>query len=301
MSTAKHRSFFCWAMAAPAVLLTLVLGIYPMLDTVRLSFMSYNLLQVRQTGSEFVGLENFRGLLGNPDFVQTIYNTILFVVIVVAVVVTLGLALAHLLNRDFRGRGTFRAITVVGWFMPPVVASAIWVWVYQPQRSPINDLLSRAGVIEAPIRFLTDTASWLGVSIPMLSVSAVRVWNGLPFVMVFLLAGLQSIPTDVYEAAAIDGAGPFTRLRYITLPMLRPVLAVMIALLLMLGIGHFDFNYIMTGGGPQNLTNILAVTAYQQAFTFLRFDVAAAASTIILLLSSIVAVFYIIERMKTED
>jgi ABC-type sugar transport system permease subunit len=285
-------------MVTPALLVVLVLGMYPMLDSLRISVLQYDLLRIANEGTPFVGLQNYITIFNDARFIKTLINTIAFVIIAVSVVVTLGLFLAQVLNMNFRGRGVVRMIVLVPWFIPPVVASMVWIWIFQTDRSPINHILRELGLITSNIGFLTNTDTVGPVSIPMLAVSSVRVWNGLPFVVIFLLAGLQSLPHELYEAAEIDGANRVQRFLYITLPLLRPVLSILITLLAIGGIGHFEFNYIMTGGGPRDLTNIMAVLSYQQAFVFHRFDFAAAISGIILLLTGPIAVIYIYNQIK---
>lgn len=296
----REKYIFCYIMVAPALIITLALGIYPMGASMVMSFLQYDLLSINEVGTPFVGLRNYETVFSDPRFVQTLINTVLFTVIAVTVSVAMGLFLAEVINAKFRGRGVVRTLVFMPWFVPPVVASAIWMWLLDTQRSPINDALESAGVIDTNIRFLTDPSTAGPLSIPMLAVAAVRVWNGLPIIIVFILAGLQSIPKDLYEAAEVDGASIVQKFRHVTLPMLRPVIAVLLALLVMNGLGHFEINYIMTGGGPQNLTNILAVYSYQQAFLFFRFDIAAAASGVILLLTSVVCVFYIREQSRSD-
>jgi ABC-type sugar transport system permease subunit len=296
-----RRNIFSYLMVAPALLLVLLLGVYPMLDSLRLAMVQYDLMRLDTEGSPFVGFANFQTIFANPRFVGAFTNTIIFAVIAVGSVTLLGLLIAQVLNQGIRGRGALRSLVLVPWVIPPVVASAIWMWVFQPERSPINQVLKGLGLIESNIKFLTDATNTLGpLSIPMLAVSTVRIWGGLPFVTVMILAGLQSIPQDIYESAEIDGAGVWHKFWYVTIPMLRATLAILVTLLFIGGLGHFEINYIMTGGGPSNLTNILAVMAYQQAFTQYRFDLAAAISSVILLLTGIVAAFYIRDRM-THD
>jgi ABC-type sugar transport system permease subunit len=296
-----RRNIFSYLMVAPALLLVLLLGVYPMLDSLRLAMVQYDLMRLDTEGSPFVGFANFQTIFANPRFVGAFINTIIFAVIAVGSVTLLGLLIAQVLNLGIRGRGALRSLVLVPWVIPPVVASAIWMWVFQPERSPINQVLKGLGLIESNIKFLTDATNTLGpLSIPMLAVSTVRIWGGLPFVTVMILAGLQSIPQDIYESAEIDGAGAFHKFWYVTIPMLRATLAILVTLLFIGGLGHFEVNYIMTGGGPNNLTNILAVMAYQQAFTQYRFDLAAAISSVILVLTGIVAAFYIRDRM-THD
>jgi multiple sugar transport system permease protein len=296
-----RRNIFSYIMVAPALLLVLVLGVYPMLDSLRLAMVQYDLMRLDTDGSPFVGFDNFQTIFANPRFLGAFINTIIFAVIAVGSVTLLGLLIAQVLNLSIRGRGALRSLVLVPWVIPPVVASAIWMWVFQPERSPINQVLKALGLIDGNIRFLTDATHTLGpLSIPMLSVSVVRIWGGLPFVTVMILAGLQSIPQDIYESAEIDGAGVLQKFWFVTIPMLRATLAILVTLLFIGGLGHFEINYIMTGGGPSNLTNILAVMAYQQAFTQYRFDLAAAISSVILVLTGIVAAFYIRDRM-THD
>lgn len=299
LSRMNEKNIFCYLMVAPALLVTALLGIYPMIASMVLSFRSYDLLSVREEGIQWVGFENYRTILSDERFIQTISQTVVFTIVAVAIVVAMGLFLSQVVNANFRGRSIVRTLIFSPWFVPPVVASAIWMWLLQTERSPINALLRDWGWITGNIRFLADPTTWGPFSIPMMSVVSVRVWNGLPFVVIFLLAGLQSIPKSLYEAADMDGAGILQKFRYVTLPMLRPVLMVLLALLVMGGFGHFEMNYIMTQGGPRNLTNVLAVWSYQQGFGFFRFDLAAAASGVILVMTSVVCVIYL--RMQYKD
>lgn len=288
----SEKNVFCYLMVAPALIITLLLGVYPMVRSMIMSFRSYDLLNVQTRGSDWVGLDNYHAIMSDERFMQTVMQTVVFTVVAIVIVITMSLFLSQVINAKFRGRAIMRTLVFVPWFVPPVVASAMWMWLLNANISPINSLLLDWGIIERKIRFLTDSDTWGPFSIPMMSVVAVRVWNGIPFVVIFLLAGLQSIPNSLYEAADMDGAGLLQKFRYVTLPMLWPVILVLLALLFMGGFGHFEMNYIMTGGGPRNLTNVLAVWTYQEGFQFLRFDRAAAASGIILIMTSVVAVFY---------
>jgi ABC-type sugar transport system permease subunit len=295
----KRRNLFCYLMVAPALILVTALGLYPMLASIRMSFLQYDLLLIPSQGTPFVGLKNYETVFQNPDFFQALINTLAFVVVAVSGVVILGLLVAQVLNRDFKGRGTARSMVLISWFIPPMVAAGIWNWIFQPDRSPINLVLKFLGLITSDIRFLTDASWMLGpLSIPFFAISLVRVWNGLPFTITFILAGLQSISNEIYEAAEIDGANDFQRFWFITLPMLEPVLAILITLLAIGGIGHFEVNYIMTGGGPKGLTNILAVMSYNQAFSQYRFDLAAAIANIILLMTSVIGFLYVRNQIK---
>lgn len=285
-------------MVAPALLLVLVLGVYPMIDTIIISFQKYDLLNVNTDGKPWVGFDNYAAILADDRFLQTIWQTVVFTILAVALSVGMGLFLSQIINAEFRGRGILRTLILSPWFVPPVTASAIWIWLLDTNASPINSLLRDTGIIDSNIRFLTDSSTWATMSIPMLAIVAVRTWNGLPFIIIFLLAGLQSIPKSLYEAANMDGAGVWQKFYHITLPMLRPVLLVLLALLFLGGFGHFEMNYVMTLGGPRNLTNVLAVWTYQEGFNFLRFDKAAAASGLILLMTIVVSGFYLWAQSK---
>lgn len=294
----RQKLLFCYIMLTPALILTIALGVYPMIYSLWMGFVEYDLLRIQEFGTPFVGLDNYIHVFADPKFIQTLVNTVLFTGIAVSAVLAIGLLVSQLLNANFRGRTALRMLFCVPWFVPPAVASAIWMWLLNTDRSPINFLLRDMGWITSNIKFLTDTATWGPISIPMLAIAAVRVWNGLPFAIIFILAALQSIPRSLYEAAEIDGASLLQRFWYITLPMLKPVLAILTTLLIIGGLGSFEINYIMTGGGPQNLTNIMAVYSYQQAFSFYRFDLASAASGVILILTGLVCVFYIRSQIQ---
>lgn len=288
-------------MVAPALILSLVLGVYPMIESLRMAFLDYNLTSRGTKGTPFIGLANYRAIFNDPTFSQALLNTVLFLVIVVSLVIALGLLVAMALHVDFKGRGLVRSLALIPWFIPPVVASSIWMVMFQPERSPINQILRELGLITVNLKFLTDATSVFGpITVPMLAVSAVRVWTGLSFTTVMILAGLQSIPLEMYEAADIDGANVWTKFWFLTLPMLRPVLAVLVTLLSIGSVGHFEINYIMTGGGPLNATNILAVKTYTEAFAFFRFGTAAAMSSIILVFTSIIAFFYIRDQVRSR-
>ena len=288
-----EKNFFCYVMIAPALIVTLLLGVWPLIRTVTMSLQSYDLLTVQSKGTKWVGFDNYRTIFADDRFVQTVMQTVVFTVLAIAIVISLSLFLSQVINAEFRGRAVLRTLIFSPWFVPPVVASAMWLWLLNANTSPINALLLDWGIIDRKIRFLTDSSTWGPFSKPMMSIVAVRVWNGIPFVVIFLLAGLQSIPKSLYEAAEMDGAGRWQKFKFVTLPMIWPVLLVLLALLFMGGFGHFEMNYIMTGGGPRNLTNVLAVWTYQEGFKFLRFDLAAAASGIILSMTGFVAVFYL--------
>jgi multiple sugar transport system permease protein len=271
------------------------LSVLPMINTLRSAFYDHDLLRPASYGVPFIGFENFRVLFfEDPRFWRTASNTVMFVILAVSISMILGLIVALVLNQEMRGRGLLRSAVLIPWVTPPVVASGIWVWMYSGERSPINDLLLNLGLITRPIGFLSDWQSeWGPINLPMLAVTSVRIWGGLPFITIMLLAGLQSIPKELYEAAEIDGAGIFHRFRFVTLPLLLPVIQILMTLLFIGGFGVFDIHYIMTRGGPVDRTNVLAVLLYQHAFQFYKLGYAAAIGVVILLITGLIAAIYL--------
>lgn len=300
MTMRVRRRVFMGVMLAPALLLVLVLGVYPMVETLRLSFYEYDLYRIAFAGTPFVGLDNFRTLFQDDAFLRTLANTLTFGLLVTTALIVVGLLIAHVLNSEIRGRVLLRTVSIMPWFVPGVVAAAVWVWILSPAQSPINQLLHAVGLIQEDVRFLADTSSVGTISSPLLSISAARIWNGLPLAVMILLAGLQSISKEVYEAAKIDGASPARTLFSITIPMMMPTISVLTALVLIGTVGHFELVYLMTGGGPANLTNTLAVYSYQEAFTNGQFGLAGAASSFILVISAVIGVGYILADRRAN-
>ncbi|MCK6210128.1 sugar ABC transporter permease [Georgenia sp. EYE_87] len=300
MTMRVRRRVFMGVMLAPALLLVLVLGVYPMVETLRLSFYEYDLYRIAFAGTPFVGLDNFRTLFQDDAFLRTLANTLTFGLLVTTALIVVGLLIAHVLNSEIRGRVLLRTVSIMPWFVPGVVAAAVWVWILSPAQSPINQLLHAVGLIQEDVRFLADTSSVGTISSPLLSISAARIWNGLPLAVMILLAGLQSISKEVYEAAKIDGASPVRTLFSITIPMMMPTISVLTALVLIGTVGHFELVYLMTGGGPANLTNTLAVYSYQEAFTNGQFGLAGAASSFILVISAVIGVGYILADRRAN-
>ncbi|WP_167046490.1 sugar ABC transporter permease [Salinibacterium sp. ZJ454] len=298
----RRRGFlFDGLMVLPALLIVAVFGLYPMFDTIRLSFLDYDIFRVNFAGTPFVGFDNYVAILTDPEFLQTALNTATFGVVVTVAIVGLGLGVAPVLNRKLFGTGLLRGVALMPWFVPGIVASAIWLWIFSPGQSPINQVLMELGWIDAPIRFLGETGTWGPFSIPLIAIAIARVWGGLPLAITLLLAGLQSIDNAVYDSAKVDGANRWQTFVHITLPLLRPTIFILTALLLIGTVGHFELVYLMTGGGPANLTNVLAVYSYHEAFVNGQYGLAAAASSIILVVSAIIGAVYMVLDRRTRE
>lgn len=260
---------------APAVLLLLAVLVYPALTTLRLS--------VSLPGGR-VGLQQYGFLFSDPLFWQVVRQTAVFVAASVAAHLLLGMGAALAVAGAVPARGLFRVVALLPWVVPDVVAGIVWKWILNPLYGVLNDLLVAAGVVGQPLEWLTHP------TLAPLSVILANVWRGFPFVMVILLAGLQSIPQELYEAASLDGAGSWARFRFVTLPGLRKVLVVALALDTIWEVRRFGLVQAMTGGGPGTLTEVLSTQVFKQYFHFYRFEYASAmavAMTVLLLAVSL--------------
>jgi multiple sugar transport system permease protein len=229
--------------------------------------------------SNFVGLENYRRFLEDPFFWNALQNTTLFTLGSVALHVVLGVGAALLLARAIRGRTFFRIVGLVPWMLSSVVVATLWRWMYHPQFGVINDILSRLGFQD-----LSQTA-WLGeINLALAAVIFTNAWRGFPFVMIMVLAGLQAIPREQYEAASVDGAAGLAVLRYVTFPNLRFILTISILLDTIWTFKYFDLMQVMTGGGPANSTEVLTTLVYRNAFEFLEVEYASAIAVFMFLI-----------------
>ena len=206
---------------------------------------------------EFVGLDNFARLASDPIFHQVVWNTCWYTAVTTVFKLGLGLWLAMLLNRSFKGKAFVRAFILLPFIIPTVLSTFAWKWMFDPTFSVLNWLLFHLG-------FITRRINWLGDGdLAMLSIIVVNIWRGVPFFAISLLAGLQTISPELNEAAAIDGAKPWHRFWYITWPLLLPVTMVVLLFSVIQTFADFQIVYVMTGGGPANATHLFATYAYQ--------------------------------------
>ena len=244
----------------------------------------------------FVGFDNFRKLWNDSIFHVAVYNTFLYTFVTTVFKLALGLWLAILLNRHFRGKAFVRAFILLPFIIPTVLSTFAWKWMFDPTFSVLNWLLFHAGLIDARINWLGDP------ELAMVSVIIVNVWRGVPFFAITLLAGLQTISPELHEAAAIDGARPWNRFRYVTWPLLLPVTMVVVLFSVIQTFADFQLVYVLTGGGPANATQLFATYAYQIGVgTGLLSEGAAVSLAIfpVLLLVVIIQLLYI-RRVETH-
>jgi multiple sugar transport system permease protein len=206
---------------------------------------------------QFVGFDNFRKLWNDSIFHVAVYNTFLYTFVTTVFKLALGLWLAILLNRHFRGKAFVRAFILLPFIIPTVLSTFAWKWMFDPTFSVLNWLLFHVGLIHARINWLGDP------DLAMVSVIIVNVWRGVPFFAITLLAGLQTISPELHEAAAIDGARAWNRFRYVTWPLLLPVTMVVVLFSVIQTFADFQLVYVLTGGGPANATQLFATYAYQ--------------------------------------
>lgn len=259
-----------WLLLAPGLLVVFGLVLYPVGRTVWLSFRSAGLPYLASGQSRFVGFDNYTQLWNDPHLREVFLTTAVFGFACVAATMAAGLAVALLLDQPFKGRALLGVLVLLPWAVPRVAAGVVWRWIFDDQYGLVNWSLSHLGHDFAGFSWFNDR--WPA----FIAVGVVVVWQSFPFVALSLLAGLQSIPPEVKEAARMDGAGPWQMLRHVTLPMLRPLLLTLIVVSTIWDFKIFDQVYVMTGGGPYRSTELAAITVWREGFARLHLGSAAA-------------------------
>lgn len=241
-----------YLMIAPAALVLVVLIAYPFILSLWLSMTN----QTIGTDGQFVGLANFRNQLDSDIFRLAFRNTVWYTVVTTIVKTVLGFALALLLNQQFRGRKFVRSAMLLPWIVPSVLSTMAWLWLFDSNLSSLNWLLKQLHLIQKNLPYLTDPKWAMG------SIMIVNVWRGTPFLAITILAVLQTVPRELYEAAAIDGAGALIRFLRITVPLVMPVLTIGLIVSIIGTFSDIQIVYALTGGGPTNSTQVLATLSY---------------------------------------
>lgn len=273
-----------YAMVAPAVVILLIVTAFPLVYNVWNSFHHVNLSSPGP--HTFAGASNYTQLVTTPGFVGSLVRTVVFTAVSVAVETVFGLGLALVLNKTFRGRGLVRAAVLIPWAVPTVVSATLWKTMFDPRSGFVDYLL---GVLHLPGSHITWLAgqwtSWTAIFVA-------DAWKNVPFMAVILLAGLQVIPGDVYEAARIDGATAWQAFRRLTLPLLRPALMVALVFRTLQAFLVFDVIYIMTGGGPGNATETLSYLNWHAFLVDTNFGYGGAISVVLVVISLLMAAGY---------
>jgi multiple sugar transport system permease protein len=278
----------------PSAALVGAVLLYPALRTFTLSFYRLDLQTSFQT--QFNGLANFTRLAVDSRFHTTLWSTFLFTFTTVAIEFAVGLALAVAVDTWRRGSNAIRTILLVPWTLPTAVIAVLWAWIFNDQYGILNSLLIRTGILRTPILWLADPtpAFW--------TLIIADAWKTTPFVFVILLAGLQAIPRDLYEAMEIDGGGSWAQFRWITWPYLTRFIFVALIFRWIQAFSIFDLVYVMTGGGPGGSTETLSVYAYQMMMRYLDFSYAAAIATAMVAALAVTAfVLYWLLLRRHED
>jgi len=280
-----------WATFGPALFVMLALGALPLANLVYTSFHTVTWSGGQATFS-WAGLAHYRALPADPLLRAGFFNTIVFAVFAVGGQMLLGFTLALLCSRVRRGRVLYRALFILPILIPGIVIGAIWKLMLNFDFGLINQITDLAGI---------EARNWLGdKETALASVIAVDIWHWTPFCFLLLLAGLESLPQDPYEAAKIDGASWWQELRYITLPLMAPAIMVTFAFRLVIAFKVFDEIYLLTGGGPGTATEVLSFTLYQRFFTEDRAGYGSAMAIAIIFLCSLLLVAALSVRRRPE-
>lgn len=269
---------------APLVLMLVIFLGYPVYKSIIMSFQDWYMIKPSDHG--LIGLKNYRAIFKDEAFIKSLLRTFVYVSTTVVFRFVLGFVVAVIVNTKFKMRALARALIIIPWAIPEVVACLIWILMYDKDFGIINYLLIQIGLVKEPYGFLTDP------NIALFSAMLVNIWKGFPFVAIMLLAGLQSIPKEMYEAASIDGASYLQQLKNVTIPLLSPISKIIFLLLIIWSIKDFAIAFLLARGGPSRSTEILTIYIYQTAFKFFDFGKAAAAGFVMLCFSSFFTFFY---------
>src|SRR5438067_8185489 len=283
-SLSERQTGLAWALLTPALLVVVLVALVPLVQTIAQSFTDARLASARP--AQAVGFKNYIDLLQDGGFVNSIKVTIEFTILTVVFEFLLGLIIALVVNSNFQGRGPMRAAMLVPWAIPTVVSAQMWKWMYHDIYGVINDLLvNKLHVLSSHIAWVADPAT----SIP--AIAAVDIWKTTPFVALLLLAGLQVIPSDIYEAADVDGANPIQQFFSLTLPLLRPAILVTLIFRTLDALRVFDVFYVMFGNRQD--TQTMSIYDQQNIVAFSDMGYGGAISVAIFVVIGIFVVTYV--------
>ena len=269
----------------PVLLVMAGFSLYPIAYAAWLSL--HRELLIEPYDHHFTGLFNYSDVLSNPEVRDSISSTGHFVVIVVPTIVIFGLFASYIMNQRFVGSKILRVAILIPWAMPLVVSGIIWSWIFNGDYGVLNSILHSLHVIHNYVPWLAES------SLARIGLVVAQTWHEGPFAAVFLLAGRQAIPAEIYEAARVDGAGPWTIFRSVTFPMLKPTLLIILVYETVLSVVTFDLVYVMTGGGPGDSTSLISWFVYNEVFTFLNLGDGAALAFMVALALLVVIFIYL--------
>lgn len=281
-----------YILLAPGMIFLLLMMAYPFVYAVYLSFTD----KAIGTQGEFVGLSNYTRLLGTSLFSKTAINSLVYTFFALILKFFGGLALAVLLNRDFFAQRVVKAMLLLPWIMPTVFTTMIWSWILHPSFSIVNEVVVvKLGLLSQPIPFLREE-SWA-----MASLILVNVWRGIPFFGITFLAAIQSVSTEIIEAAKIDGASRWVAFWRITFPMILPVVIIVVLISVIGTLGDFDLPYLLTRGGPNDATTLFALTAFELTLSSGRIGLGAAVTMFMFPILALLVVFSLISVRRRQQ
>jgi multiple sugar transport system permease protein len=286
------EKYYPFGSVIPALMVIILFTIYPVVYAIRISFYQYIL--TKPNSHPFIGLKNFEGVINSYYFKTALINTAIYTIGAVIGVIIFGLIVGSLLNSKIRSVNALKIIILLPWAIPAVVAGLMWKWILNSDFGIFNGLLYSLGIIKSYIPFLADPV------LAKFSLLMAHIWKEGPLVAIFVLAGLQLIPDELYEAAKIDGGSGLRMFWHVTLPLLRPILLVVLVYETMTAILTFDIVYVLTGGGPGDSTALISWFAYSEIYKSLNLGGGIALSIIIALITLVLIILYM-RALKTED
>ncbi|MDF2993622.1 MAG: transporter permease [Microbacterium sp.] len=291
--TSRRHILVMWAFIAPAVLYVIVYFGYPIVGNLVMSFQDFDTSTFYTGEAPWVGFDNYVDVLTSTLFGTLTYNTFMFTVVSLISTFVIGLLLALFFNKHFPLGRVLRSLILLPWLLPLIISAAVWRRMMDEETGILNQIITAFGLPQVPWLTSPDFALY--------STIIVNVWIGIPFVMVVLYGGLQEIPRDYYEAAALDGATGWKAFWHVTWPLLRPVVVVVLMLGFIYTIRVLDIILALTGGGPANSTQTYATEAYQLSFVDFKFGLGAALSNVLIVVSLVVAAFQLRFNRKAND
>ncbi|MEI4483884.1 MULTISPECIES: ABC transporter permease subunit [Phyllobacterium] len=287
MRTIRDGSGFDILLLGLALIYLITFSAFPIIYNIIMSLQTVDMFTITSFNRPFVGLQNYYDIFSQPIAGSVFWNTLKFVVLSIVFQLSIGFGLALFFQQDFPGATYLRGLFLAGWIMPALVVGAIWKWLFAGDFGVINYALTALGLADERIFWLSDP------DVTLYAVIIANVWLGIPFNMLLLSVGLASIPRDVYEAAELDGAGPFERFRSITLPLMRAQLGAVISLGVIFTLQQFDLIAALTQGGPADSSNVAQYWSWQLSFQTYEISLGSAVSVLMIIFVIIVAAVYV--------
>ena len=276
MAVQQHYTRYPIEWVLPVLFIVLLLTVFPVAHTL---WTSLHRVMVLLPGTPFVGLDNYAAVIDSSYFWVALRNTFRFTVFSAPLTVFIGFGVAKLLLANFHGRVLVRAVVILPWALPGAIAAVLWMWIFHPSWGILNLILFELGMIDRYIPWLTDPR------LVKITVIVAHVWTQYPFAAILLMAALASIDPRLYEAAKLDGADAWQRLRFITFPQIKPFVVILLVFNVLVGVTSFDVTYALTGGGPGDATILLSFNIWRESFSSLNFGNGSAVAFIVVLIS----------------